>query len=232
MPFVFQDRRDRADQAVGVPKRQLHEQRQELQIGHDAAGENLRVLHLPGHHRVAHAGILQQRDALSQLAERDPVDGRARLRGGVVEVGERFFLGGDDGDVVPHRAGGVEHQKRKRPLPAIRPKCIVDRPSSIVDRRSSIVDRDSRSSIDRSDDRRSTIDDRRSLIRHHLFGSPRGTPKQRAALRAADEVDEILHFRAGKRCILLDLFQRPRGIEPRLQQIPVGSFELAETSRA
>ena len=39
--------------------------------------------------------------------------GGAVARGGVVQLGERLFLGGDDRDVVPLRARRVEHEERK-----------------------------------------------------------------------------------------------------------------------
>ena len=59
--FVLQHRRDGADETVGISKRQLHQHRQELHVGHDAARKDLRVLHLAGHHGVADAGVLQER---------------------------------------------------------------------------------------------------------------------------------------------------------------------------
>ena len=72
------------------------------------------MLHLAGHHRLGDAGLLQQADARAQLPERDPVDRRApALRGRVVQLGERFFLDRDDGDVVALRARGVEDEERK-----------------------------------------------------------------------------------------------------------------------
>ena len=59
-------------------------------------------------------GILEQADAFSQLSERDPVDrrrGRASRR--LLEIGKRFLLDGDDGDLVTRPPGGVEHEKGK-----------------------------------------------------------------------------------------------------------------------
>ena len=47
-----------------------------------------------------------------------------------------------------------------------------------------------------------------SLVGEHFFGAPRGAAQDDAALRGADEVDEVLHFGAGERAILLDLLQR------------------------
>ncbi len=82
-----------------------------FRIGHDAPGKNLRVLDLTRHDGVGHAGILHQADALAELTERDPMDRRARLRGGFVEIGECFFFCGDDRDVMAHRTGSVQHKE-------------------------------------------------------------------------------------------------------------------------
>ena len=92
---------------------QPHQHAEQRQVRHDA-GEELGVLDLPGHHRLRHAGLLQQADALPELAERDPVQaapgGRAAA---VVQIGKGLFLERDDRHVVPGAAGGVEHQERE-----------------------------------------------------------------------------------------------------------------------
>ena len=85
----------------------------ERQVGHDV-GEQLGVLDLPGHHRLRHAGVLQQADQLAELPERDPVQrGRGRPRRDVGEIGKGFFLEGDDGHVVAGAARGVEDEERE-----------------------------------------------------------------------------------------------------------------------
>jgi hypothetical protein len=101
---------------VGVLKGQFHQYGQKGSVRPDPAGKDLGVFHLAGHDRLGDAGILEQADALAQLAQRDPVDGRARLRRRVVQIAERLFLRGDDGYVVAHRPGGVENQKRESPV--------------------------------------------------------------------------------------------------------------------
>ena len=51
---------------------------------------------------------------LPELSERDPVQRRRRRPGRQVgEIGKRFFLDGDDGDVVARAARGVEDEKGK-----------------------------------------------------------------------------------------------------------------------
>ena len=44
-----------------------------------------------------------------------------------------------------------------------------------------------------------------SLVREHFFLPPRRTPQDDAALRRADELDQVLHLGAGQRPIALDL---------------------------
>ena len=101
------------DERVGVPGLEPHQHAEERQVGHDV-GEELRVLHLPRHHRLSDAGLLEHADALAELAERHPVQRRRRRpRGGVRELGEGLLLDGDDGDVVPSRARRIEDEKGK-----------------------------------------------------------------------------------------------------------------------
>src|SRR6185503_5265977 len=56
----------------------------------------------------------------------------------------------------------------------------------------------------------------------------RGAPQDHAALRGADEVDQVLHLGAGQRLVLFDLLQRPRRIELRLQEIPERALDLGD----
>ena len=72
---------DRANEAVGVLRRELPQHAEKGEIGNDAAGEDLGVLHLAGHDRVADAGVFQHADAPAKLAEGNPVDGRAVATG-------------------------------------------------------------------------------------------------------------------------------------------------------
>ena len=68
-----------------------HQHAEQRQVGHDV-GEQLGVLHLAGHHRLRDAGVLQQADALAELAERDPVErGRRRPRRERRRDRERFL---------------------------------------------------------------------------------------------------------------------------------------------
>jgi hypothetical protein len=106
----------RTNQAVGILRRQLPQHAEERQVGDDAP-EDLGVLHLPGHHGVADAGGLQDRDALPELAEGNPMNRYAAPPGRVGQLWKRLFLRRDDGDVVALRARGVEHEKRKASVP-------------------------------------------------------------------------------------------------------------------
>ena len=114
--------RDGADQAIGVSRGQLLERRDEREIGNDAA-EDLRVLDLPRHDGSSRAGLAQQANARSQLTERDPVNRGAVPLGGVIELGERLFLHGDDGDVVAQCPRGIEDEKRKPAVAGNQTKC-------------------------------------------------------------------------------------------------------------
>src|SRR5436305_1938465 len=78
------------------------------------------------------------------------------------------------------------------------------------------------------DDGRWTMDDGRSIIRDHFFRAPGGTAEKRAALRGADEFHQILDFGAGERFVLFDLFERPAGVQLRLEEVAVGASELAD----
>jgi hypothetical protein len=76
------------------------------------------VLDLAGHHGLRHAGTLEQVDAPAQLTERDPVDRRrGRALRQLLELGKRFLLQRDDGDVVAGVARRVEDQKREAAVP-------------------------------------------------------------------------------------------------------------------
>ena len=115
---------DGGDQRVGVHALEPAQQRQRGQVGHEAA-EDLDVLDLPRHHRLGDVGVLENLEEGAELAERDPVHGgRRRPRGGLFELLRRFFLDGDDGDVVAHRARGVEHQERKPPVAGDQPSSM------------------------------------------------------------------------------------------------------------
>jgi hypothetical protein len=103
---------DGADQCVGGLGAQPHEHLQQRPVGSDA-GEDLRVLDLARHHGLAAARRLQQRDALAELPERDPVQCRAPVTGERFEVGARLFLHGHHRDGPAQRPRGVEHQQRE-----------------------------------------------------------------------------------------------------------------------
>ena len=110
---VAQHRRDRADQAVGIPPPQLREHRQQRRVRQQPGREDLGVLDLARHHRVRDARLLEQLDAGPELAERDPVDRAPDARRRIVQFGKGLFLGGDNRDVVALSDGRVEHQKGK-----------------------------------------------------------------------------------------------------------------------
>ncbi len=80
-----------ADQTVGVPPAQLGEDGKQRRVRNDV-GEDFGVLHLPRHHGMGHAGLLQHLDAGAELPERDPVDVALLAAGGLVQLGEGFFL--------------------------------------------------------------------------------------------------------------------------------------------
>ena len=160
------------------------------------SAKELRVLDLPGHHRLGDAGLLQQADAGAQLAERDPVQvRRRRARRDVGELGKGLFLDGDDGDVVPGAARGVEDEEGE---------------TGRCRRSGRALHSSARTSSARRVARR----------------------KDHAALRGADEVDQVLHFGAGERPILLDLLQRARRVQLRLEQIPERPLQLLDRRRA
>src|SRR5207249_7687576 len=62
----------RSSDLVSIFPRQRKQQLRQLPIRTNRA-ENLVVLHLPGHHRLRHAFLLQQFDGLAQLAEAYPM---------------------------------------------------------------------------------------------------------------------------------------------------------------
>lgn len=72
------------------------------------------MLHLPGHDRLRHAGRLERLDALGELTERQPGEGRAGLaRRGVGKVRPGLLLHRNNRDVVAQLPGGVEHEQRE-----------------------------------------------------------------------------------------------------------------------
>ena len=111
-PLVFHDVRHRGDQRIGVPRLEAPEHRQQRQV-RDDAGEDLDMTHLPRHHRLRHAGGLEELDALAELSEGDPVEGGVGLPRRGLEVGERFFLDGDDRDLVAEVTGALQCEERK-----------------------------------------------------------------------------------------------------------------------
>src|SRR6184192_1593153 len=68
---------------------------------------------------------------------------------------------------------------------------------------------------------------RRTLfVGEHFFGAARGPAQDDASRRGADEVHEVLHLGARERAVLLDLLQRPRRVELRLQEIAERALQL------
>ena len=110
--IVPHDVRHRSGESIGVPGAEACEHGQQCQVGDDAR-EDLRVLDLPCHHRLRHAGAAQHRNALPQLPQREPVKVGAVAAGRVFELAKRLFLDGDDRHLVPHRTRRVEHEKRE-----------------------------------------------------------------------------------------------------------------------
>src|SRR5258705_10129459 len=80
------------------------------------------------------ARVLQQADAPAELTERDPVNRRAVTPGRVAQLWKRFFLCGDDRDLVPLGTRGVEHEKRKPAVARDEPELHSSAPSSSVRR--------------------------------------------------------------------------------------------------
>src|SRR4051812_15846187 len=66
------------------------------------------------------------------------------------------------------------------------------------------------------------------FIRDDFFRAARRAAQDHPARRRADELDDVLHFRARERAVLLDLLQRARGIELRLEEIPEGALEFCD----
>ena len=101
------------DDRVGVLRLDAHQQTDRHHVGNDV-GEELRVLHLPGHHGLRDAGLLEQVDPCPELSQRDAMQRRRRrLRRLAFEFGERLFLEGDDGDLVARRARRLEDEEGK-----------------------------------------------------------------------------------------------------------------------
>src|SRR3981189_3599937 len=70
-----------------------------------------------------------------------------------------------------------------------------------------------------------------SLVRDHFLGPPGRAPENDAALRRADEVDQVLDLFAGERLILLDLLQCARRVQLRLEQVAERSPHLRDHVR-
>ncbi len=116
-PVVAQHISDSGNDRIRVAGFEPHQHRHQRLIRNDL-GEELGVLDLPRHDGFADAGLLQQRDAGPELAERDPMQrGRGRLRRVHRQFGKGFFGERDHGDVVTRAARGVEDEKRKAPVP-------------------------------------------------------------------------------------------------------------------
>src|SRR4051812_32019924 len=70
---------------------------------------------------------------------------------------------------------------------------------------------------------------RRTLfVRDDFFCAAGRASENDAALRRADEVDQVLHFRARQRAVLLDLFESASGVQLRLQQVAERPFDLRD----
>src|SRR6185295_2045637 len=67
-----------------------------------------------------------------------------------------------------------------------------------------------------------------SLIGEHFLGLPARAPQRDAALRRADEVEEVLHFGAGERAIELNLLQRGGRVQLGLQEIAERALQLLD----
>ena len=145
-----------------------------------------------------------------ELSERHPVHGRGRRpRGSLRQFGKGFFLERDDGDVVARAAGRVEHQEREPAVP--RDETQVSWTASS----------------------RNTGEDQPCghgllFVDGRFLGPPGRAPQDHAALRRADEVEQILHFGAGERLVLLDLLQRARRVQLRLQQVAERALQLLD----
>ncbi len=100
------------DQRVGVPRLEAGEDSEQGHVRDDSR-KDLRVLDLPGHHGLRHAVVLENLDTLAEVAERDRVVARVRITGRLLQFRKRFFLDGDDGDVVAEAARPLEREKRK-----------------------------------------------------------------------------------------------------------------------
>src|SRR5437867_2050361 len=100
-----------------------------------------------------------------------------------------------------------------RPLPAIRPRRIVFQPRN-------------RDGWD--DPRRGlpAVDEGGSFVGKDFFRLPRRPSQNDAALRCADELDQILHLGARQRSVLLNLLERARRVQLRLKQVPERALQL------
>ena len=154
---------------------------------------------------------------LPELAERNPVNRRTVPAGRVVQFRERLFFRGDDGDIVSLRARRVEHEEREAAVSRDKPEFID------VWLRARIAENMANSSL------RASVRAKTCTATHRqpvpLSG---GSPQDDAALRRADELDEVPHLGRGQRRILLDLDERTRRVQLRRQQVAVCAPQLAD----
>ena len=105
---------DRRDQRVGVARPKPCQHRQHRHVRQNL--EDLGVLDLPRHDGMRHTGLVEHLEARPQMAERYPMDGRARVRGCVLEILPGLLAHGHDGDLMTHRTRRVQHEKREPPV--------------------------------------------------------------------------------------------------------------------
>src|SRR4051812_12037455 len=55
-----------------------------------------------------------------------------------------------------------------------------------------------------------------------------GAPQDDATRRAPDEIEQVGHFRARERWVTLDLLERTRGIQLRLEEIPERALQFVD----
>ena len=173
----------------------------ERQVRHDV-GEQLRVLHLPGHHRLR-----SRRRLFSRLMHLPswPSDTQCKSAAGgraaaSARSGNASSLMAMTVTSWPARARRVEDEKGKPAVAGDQAQAhrVIRTPRPRDPRTASSWPRDFVLN------RRGT----RLFVREHFFRPPRRAPQDDAALRRADEVDQVLDFGAGQRPILLDLLQR------------------------
>src|SRR6187397_1289 len=114
----------------------------------------------------------------------------------------------------------------KRPLPAMRPSFMPQSrtaSTSCLSRQSTVMEWTSRRA-----DYSGYQPHEPSVVRHQFLGavSAHRTTQDDAALRRADEIDEIPDFRRGQGRVVLDLGQGAGGVQLGEQQIAVSAFQL------